>query len=212
LLQKCSLVNSLAFFRNDKLICASNVDGNVSVSSPCLYIKGDVENTGTIRNNSEIQATANFTNTGTFSSTGEEIFIGNTAQNLSGDFTGANKFNHLIVSKPSNNLVLGTNIEVGTTLSLLNGKLDLVSFDATMSAGANVLGASDVKYVLTSGTGNLKQTVSSSDVVFPVGKASYNPVTCANSGTTDVYAARVADEVGCGGINILATTYKVKKM
>lgn len=191
---------------------ASKVDGNVSASTPCLYVKGNVGNTGTIYNNSEMQVTANFANTGTFSSAGEEVLIGNTAQNISGNFTGANKFNHLMVDKTTHNVILGGNIEVGTSLSLLNGKLDLANFDATISAGANILAATNAKYVLTSGTGNLKQTVSASDVVFPVGKASYNPVTCSNSGTADVYAARVADEVGCGGANILATTYKVNKM
>ena len=191
---------------------ASNLDGTVSATTPNVYIKGNVENAGTIYNNGEIQATANFANTGTFTSTGEEVLSGTTIQTLSGDFSNTNQFHHLIIDKSANNVLLGGNIEVGDMLSLLNGTLDLANYDATMSASATIAGATNTKYIITSGTGSLKQTVSSSNVVFPIGNSSYNPVTLANSGTTDIFAARVADQVGCGGSNTLASTYKVNKM
>ena len=191
---------------------SGNIDGNVSATSPSLYLAGNLQNTGILENNGEIQATANVSNVGVFTSTGEEVLKGGTTQTVSGSFTAANKFRHLMLDKSANNVVLGGNIEVGTTLSLLNGTLDLANYDATMSASATIAGATSTKYIITSGTGSLKQTVSSSNILFPIGNSSYNPVTLANSGTTDVFAARVADQVGCGGSNTLASTYKVNKM
>lgn len=187
------------------------VDGAVS-ASPTLYTEGTIQNTGTIQNAGEIQTQGNFVSTGTFSSTGDEAFIGSATQSISGYLKGTNAFSHLIVNKISNPLTLNDSVDVTTQINLENGKIVLGTNDLTLAASGTITGYDAIDYIMTDNTGVLKQTVASTNVVFPVGNSSYNPATINNAGITDVFSARVADAVACGGANTLSTTAKVNRM
>jgi len=90
-------------------------------------------------------------------------------------------------------------LTVTNALSLVNGNLNLTDFDLDMGS-SSINGGSASSYVKTLGAGLLKRNVSSSPVVFPVGKSSYNPATLTNTGTLDEFSVRVYDYVSATGV------------
>ena len=185
------------------------VDGAVSVS-PTIYTEGAIQNGGTLLNEGEIQTKGDFSNTGTLTSTGDEVFIGTASQSVSGNLTGSNAFARLVVDKTGNPLTLGANAAVSTQANLVNGKIVLGTNNLSVAPSASITGYDAWDYIMTNGTGTLQRNVAASDVVFPVGNSSYNPVTLNNTGTSDVFSARVSDAVGCSGGN-MGFTNKVNR-
>ena len=153
----------------------------------------------------------NFDNPGTFSATGDNAFLLGATQNLSGAFTGSESFHNLIVNKTVNSIVLSVNVEVANQVNLVNGKISIGSLSLILAPTATITGYDANDYILTGSTGTLRQTVGASNVVFPVGITSYNPLTMSNAGTTDVFSVRVQNQVTCQGNNPLATTAKVNR-
>lgn len=190
---------------------AANIDGMES-TSPTLYVSGTVQNNGTLTNAGEMQITGSFDNPGTFASTGDNTFKGGATQNLSGSFTGAESFYNVIVNKSVNPVVLSTEVAVSNQVNLVNGKISIGSSNLTLAPAASLIGYDANDYIFTSATGTLRQTVGASNVIFPVGITSYNPITLNNAGTSDVFSVRVANSVVCQGVNTLSTTAKVNRM
>lgn len=96
---------------------------------------------------------------------------------------------------------LQADTQINGTLRLEGGFLTLGNYNLTISSGGNVTGGSQLSYIQTNGAGLLKRRVRSTQVSFPVGNSSYNPVRLLNtfSATTDWYGVRVEDEVRMEG-------------
>ena len=173
-------------------------------SGSSLVIKGNFENQldGTLGNSGNVLVTGNFTNnqtSGTLLSgtTGAVRLIGTTPQNIAG--TAITYFNTLDLQ---NNANLTTNvISVYGNLLLSSTYFTLGSGVVVMQPGTQILGAGASGYIITNGTGFLRQWVTASNKVFPVGTSSnFTPVTLNNSGTADYYSARVFPDVRVNGL------------
>jgi len=105
--------------------------------------------------------------------------------------TTANTVNNLTIN--GSGTTLAQNFNVNGTLALTSGILTLSTYNLTVASSGSITKFSSSAYIKTNSTGQLKRTVGSSSVVFPVGNSSYNPITLTNAGTSDVYGIRVAD-------------------
>lgn len=187
------------YIQNGALVFINGQDGSVGQynpsDKPTLYIQGsltnlndDVVGEGLQNNSGEIQITGNWTNTtGGFSTSGDEVFIGNTTQRLSGGFVGTNSaLNNLIINKTGGAIVeLNANVHVSNTLRFgTNGRIrtDIASYGNDGSAYSNVLtvtssNPSSIVGYNTSGTdkyveGKLARAVNGANTYFfPVGVA-----------------------------------------
>ena len=97
--------------------------------------------------------------------------------------------NNLTINNASG-VTLSSNITINGTLTLINGKLALVSKNIV---AASVSGGSQSSYVVTDSSGALTlNNVTGSNVCFPVGTlSSYNPVIINNTGAADNFSVRV---------------------
>ncbi len=89
--------------------------------------------------------------------------------------------------------------------------LALSNSDLTVLPSTILVGPSSAAYFKTNGTGSLKQVVSASDVVFPVGNSTFNPATINNAGTDDTFYVRVMDDVlmqGTTGATVFSPVVK----
>ena len=177
------------------------IDGAVS-NSPTMFSDGSIQNNGSLINQGEIQLQGDFSNTGTFNSTGDEVFVGTGTQSLSGNLTNTNALYNVVIDKTGNPLSLGNHADVNHQVNFVNGKINVGTNNLSLVPAATFSGQSANNYVQTTSTGTLRQHVGTSDVIFPVGNSSYNPVTLKNTGTNDVFSARVADAAGCSGGNL----------
>ncbi len=178
---------------------------NVVVSSGSTLVVDDLTNTsGTITNNGTVTIKGNVTNNSgdlmASSSTGTVHFSGSSAQEITGADTV--KFYGTVDINNANGVAL-TNTSTGSaqsiegTLHFTSGILTLNTFDLLMGS-TDPTGTGSAAYIKTNSTGSVKRTVSNSDVLFPVGNSAYNPVTLNNSGTSDTYGVRVADQEPAG--------------
>ena len=113
-------------------------------------------------------------------------FNGSVAQTITGDTT----FDYLTLNNAAGLTLSSTtsSIIVNQKLTFTAGKITLGANNLTVSSTGTISGNDTSKYVVTNGTGQLKQTVGSAAVAFPVGSATaYNPITFTNAGTSDVY-------------------------
>jgi len=159
---------------------------------------GTIDNDGTIENKGDlVNNTAGlFTNT----STGTFAFSGSSAQEITGDmdvgFYGTvriNNANGVSITATST----GDDQTIYDSLVFMSGKLILNGFDLILGTD-NSDGMSSSSYVQTNSTGTVQRTVTadgSSNVIFPVGNAAYNPIILQNaaSATSDVYNVKVVD-------------------
>lgn len=169
-----------------------------TTTSTVLVVKGHVQNTNdaTLKNNGVLELTHDFNQTGSgtnYNGTGELYFKGTTNQNISSVST-------LVISKLTvengHILILGTHVQIANSLDLNNdASLQLGDYDLSLNSGASITNYDNTHYIQTNGTGDLIQEVSSSNVLFPIGNTSYNPVTMSNAGTTDNFKIRVEDEL-----------------
>ncbi|WP_283417338.1 T9SS type A sorting domain-containing protein [Epilithonimonas pallida] len=136
---------------------------------------------------SDLSIGGNLVNNGTFNTNNRTIiFNGTSAQTI----TGATTFDYLTINNSTGLTLSGTSssVTVNQTLALTSGKITLGANNLTIGASGSITGNSSSNYIVTAGTGQLKRTVGSGAVVFPVGSASaYNPITFTNAGTSDVY-------------------------
>ncbi len=137
------------------------------------------------------------TNTRTFTNAGVNYtFNGGGAQVTGNALSAAANIKDLIINNGSNvTLNSSATMSAAGTLTFTSGLLDLTTNDLTLTSGATISGVTSTKYVKTSSTGQLKQTVAASPIAFPVGNSAYNPVTLTNSGTSDVFGVNVLDAV-----------------
>ncbi len=174
------------------------LNGNLTLSSGTLdaglydvYIKGNWVN-----------------NSGTFNyGTRNVIFNGSSAQQILG--SAASTFYNLTLDNTNGLTVApGTGIatSVRNTFTLSNGKISLGDHDLNIGATAVsgiISGAGSSKYIVTNGTGVLKQynigTGQRTSVDYPIGisSASYTPVTLTvvNTTTVDNFSAKASQSV-----------------
>lgn len=86
-----------------------------------LYVDGDITIEGSFNNQStEVQLTGDFTNNGTLITSGDEVLRGGHTQILSGDLTGSNNFNNLILDKDASSWVsLASDTEISSSGTLI---------------------------------------------------------------------------------------------
>ncbi len=145
----------------------------LNASAGDLYLGGNFAMNGSLVNNSRAV-----------------FFVLGNAQNITS--TNANvTFDWLLIDKTgSTTVTLGIPVIVNNTLTLTAGFFVLGTNNMTVGTTAS---GSSTSYVRTSNTGQLRQIVAGTAVVFPVGNSVYNPITFTNTGTSDTYGIRVAD-------------------
>ncbi len=169
---------------------------NVLASTHVKIIK-DINNqgTGTINNAGLIYLGGHFTQSGTatYSGNGTLEFNGLTNQNL----TSASPI--IIYELKVNNgaeLMLMNDVNISNELDLSNnGDIRLGLNHIQINTGGNIVNYDVNNYIITDNTGTLKQDVGASNIIFPVGNATYNPATMINNGTLDQFSVRVEDLV-----------------
>ncbi len=177
------------------------------VNSGSTVVANDIVNSGgTIKNNGDISVQGDLTNntSGLFDATssGTVTFNGSSAQEITGDhdvaFYGTvdiDNANGVSITTTST----GTNQTINGTLNFTSGNLTLNGFNLTIGTTDPTGAGSSTGYIKTNSTGVVKRNVGSSNVTYPVGNASYNPVTLANAGTADYYGVRVVDNEPANG-------------
>jgi hypothetical protein len=165
---------------------ATTVNGNLIVSSGTLSASSFTLN-----------VKGNFTNNGSFTQGTSTVVLNGTSAQAVGGST-ATTFNNLTLNN-SAGASLGASATVNGTLTFTSGKLSLGSNDLTVGSSGSISGPAistiSTNYVVTNGTGQLKRTVGTSTVLFPIGPSasSYNPIqlTQGAGATSDVFGARV---------------------
>ncbi|MBN8572146.1 MAG: hypothetical protein J0M18_21190, partial [Ignavibacteria bacterium] len=138
--------------------------------------------TGTISLAGDMATQLSGYNTNTFSGTYE--FSG-TQTVPAGTYTGIN------VNGPG--ITIGGDVVISGLLTLINGKITIGANNITANGTS---GGSASSYVVTNGTGALFiNNVGNTDVLFPVGRTTYNPVTINNLGTSDNYSVNVQNAI-----------------
>lgn len=105
--------------------------------------------------------------------------------------------NNMTVSAPINltdgNLTIGSKLDLGAKITLNNNSLNLKGSEALITGG------NSTNYIVTNGTGsvNVENLNSARGTVnLPIGTATnYNPVSIANTGTSDTFSARVSEGI-----------------
>ncbi len=171
-----------------------------------LHIK--TGGTLTIEGNGTLNLSGDWTNDGTFHcAMGLVNFVGAGNHFIKGSVPTT--FYNLLLNKPLNNgtksiLKLQNQAYITGELSLTAGLFDIATFDINMDSRV-INGGSSASYVKTSSTGRLQRNVSTSSVLFPIGRSAYNPATLTDNGaTTDKFSIRVIDRLS--NIGTLADT------
>ena len=96
-----------------------------------------------------------------------------------------------------NNVVLGGAALINTNLTFTTGKLQLSTFDLSLSNLATITGNDNTKYCITNSTGRLIKNGLTTAFTFPVGfdAATYNPLTLTQNGAVDNIGVSVLQEV-----------------
>ena len=187
-----------AFSVYSQLVLSSG--SQLVVNSGAVVVANDITcSGGTIKNNGEVSILGDITNNSgalmDATSTGTVTFEGTSAQEITGTasstFYGTLDINNTI-GVAITTTATGADQVINGTLNFTSGKLTLNGFNLTIGA-SDPTGASTTSYIVTNSTGSVVRVVGASDVVFPVGNTTYNPVTLNNAGTSDTYSVRVAD-------------------
>lgn len=153
-------------------------------------------NNGNINNEGNLSLDRNWAQSGAttdYSGTGWMVFEGNTNQNLSS--VQAITIPMLKVNN-GNRLILNDDITVSTQVDLINnGSIELGLNNLVLAPTATIVNFDPSHFIITNNTGVLQQEVGAANVVFPIGNSTYNPATLNNTGTVDVFSARVEDLV-----------------
>jgi hypothetical protein len=102
----------------------------------------------------------------------------------------------------ANAFTLRDNITVLTTGSLnLGGKPILGSNNVTLGSAISSISGTPTHYFQTNGTGTVKRSIgNNANLLFPIGNASYNPITITNkTGTADTFSINILDTAYLNG-------------
>jgi len=188
-----------AFLVSAQLVLSSG--SQIVVNSTSVLVVTDLTTAGgTIKNSGEVTVLGNITNNSgdlfTSDSDGTISFEGSEAQEITG--TSSTVFKGTVVINNSTGVAL-TNTATGAaqsipgSLTFTSGKLTLNAFTLTLGGTADPTGVGSSAYIVTNGAGQLKRTVASSNILFPVGNSTYNPITLNNAGTSDIYGVIAKD-------------------
>jgi autotransporter-associated beta strand protein len=191
---------------------------NVSVSGGTLKVSSNQElNNLTVSSGSlvvdagvTLTISGTFTGGGTIANNGTIIAKGSSS--FPGSTTTISAMNNLTIDR-SAGVTLDKDITVTGTLTLTTGILDVGT--TTLTVSGSIAGTTSSKYIKTSSTGGLKQSVSNSAVSFPVGNSGYNPISITNNtGSADNFTIKVIDEVYANGTSSGSTisTLRVKRI
>jgi len=170
----------------------------IVVASGSTLVVGEILNTsGTIKNLGTVNISGDVTNNsgGLFDadSDGTVNINGSSAQTISGA-AAVHYYGTLVINNTSGDIsVTGAEQQVHGDMTLTSGKLSIGDSDLTLASATTLTGGSATTYIVTSGTGQLKRTVGSDNVNFPVGNGAYNPITLNNTGTSDVYGVKAVE-------------------
>ena len=182
-----------------------NRGADITISSgSSVVIDGDFINQidGRVNNSGNLILTGDFTNNQTSGNllsgtTGTVRLMGSTPQNIAG--TAITYFSNLDLQNDA--VLTGTIIAVSASLNLASSYLTLGNTYCVVQNSAPIFGAGPSGYVITNGSGKLRQFVPASNVVFPIGTISaFAPVTLNNSGSSDYYSAGVFGDVRANGL------------
>lgn len=137
-----------------------------------------------------------FTNNGTFSGSLGKVTFSGTSQNIP-----AATYRNLEMNG-SGSKTLGGSVSVSGTLTLTSGHIILGSNNLTLGNSSSISGGSASSFVVTNGTGTLRQQNigaggKSGNIIFPVGvnTSSYTPLTINNTGIVDLFSVGVMASV-----------------
>ena len=119
-------------------------------------------------------------------------FTGSNTDSIGG---AATTFPRLVMDKSGGNVLAKKDVSISDSLMLNSGLIKLGEQHLILMPGAGSEAGSAGSYVQTDGLGAFERSVQQQRVVFPIGGSSYRPVTLSNSGTSDVFDARVTDAV-----------------
>ncbi|MEM1325153.1 MAG: hypothetical protein AAGI23_04320 [Bacteroidota bacterium] len=109
---------------------------------------------------------------------------------------GSTQFDTLTIDIDGDGVNLSKDVMIGVHLELQNAGVILNDQDLTMADLSTIEGANTSQYIQTNGEGELIRPVADTDVTFPIGNSSYNPIILNNNGgTADFYGARVEDQL-----------------
>ena len=123
---------------------------SISTAAACRNLT--IENGGTLNfTNGTLSIGGNWTNDGTFNcGSGTIIFNGNADQTIGG--TQTNSFNNISINN-ANNLILAANINVGGTLTLTDGSLNITDKQVDLGTSGSISGESNTNMIFgTTGT------------------------------------------------------------
>ena len=104
-----------------------------------------------------------------------------------------------------NNVVLGGAALINTNLTFTTGKLQLSTFDLSLSNVATITGNDNTKYCITNSTGRLVKNGLTTAFTFPVGfdATTYNPLTLTQNGAVDNMGVRVTSKKFCKMVELV---------
>ena len=168
----------------------------ITATNATITNNGTIENKGDLVNNTS----------GLFASgsSGTFVFNGSSAQEITGD-TDADFYGTLEIDNSTGISITSTSTgndqTVNGTLTFTNGLLTLNTFNMTIGT-TDPTGAGTSKYIKTNNTGIVTRSVpnTGTNITYPVGNSSYNPLILQNSasGTTDNYSVRAVDDEPSG--------------
>lgn len=162
----------------NNLTIASGASLTFSGATNGVEIKGDIFNNGTFN-----------------TSTGKLTFSG-TSQSIPGG-----TFRELVMNGAGSK-TLAAPVTISNTLTLTSGHILLGNHDLTIGNSGSISGGSSSSFVVTSGTGALRQqnlgtAGRTGNIIFPVGinTTSFTPLTLDNAGTADEFSVGVMANV-----------------
>lgn len=164
----------------------------ITATNGTIINNGTIENRGDLVNNTSSLFSSGSTGTFAFNGSSPQEITGNTDADFYGTLEIDNSSGVSLTSTST-----GSDQTVNGTLTFTNGLLSLNTFDLIIGS-TDPTGAGSSMYIKTNSTGVVTRSVpadGSTDVTFPVGNSSYNPLILQNSatGTTDNYSVRVTN-------------------
>jgi hypothetical protein len=169
---------------------------NLIAQNAKLHITGGNVNISNSGSTKVILNNTKFVNDGNFNAGNSEIEISGNTSTINSSIGGNSNttFYNLHINKTANDAQINQNIWIDNNLKLSSGKLELGNYNLKMGDNAIFSSISKDRYIKTNGTGSLRRKVGNSFVVFPVGKANFNPARLKNDGTVDTFSVRVKDQ------------------
>ena len=181
------------------VFCAASTNAQLTITSGTTFM---------IQSGAVVTVQGDIVSNADISGPGKVVLKGSSNQNVNmNGFTIPN----LEMDNTSNATLTG-NAQIGTNLTFTNGKILTGNFDLTMQSAATITTADNTKYIVTNGTGRLvKASLAATPFTFPIGNTTltYNPVTIANTGTSDNIGARSLANVLSTGLTGSAFTKEV---